>query len=86
MRALFNPKLTKGSVEKAVASLDGVVDGIRAGLVVDLPETEANDGHLHDYWMAHSASSCSPQPPACFVGPHLMSAVELDGRGNHGVK
>jgi hypothetical protein len=37
---------TTSTVEQPVASLDGIVYGIRASVVVDLPETEADLGHL----------------------------------------
>jgi len=35
-----------GAVKQTVASLDGVVDLVGAGVVVHLPKTEANEGHL----------------------------------------
>jgi hypothetical protein len=34
------------AVKEAVAGLDGVVDLVGAGVVVDLPKTEAHQGHL----------------------------------------
>ena len=37
---------TTGTIKQSVSSLDGVVDGIRAGGVVDFPQTEAYLGHL----------------------------------------
>jgi hypothetical protein len=39
-------KRTAGTIEETVASLDGVVDLVGTGVVVDLPETEAHEGHL----------------------------------------
>lgn len=38
--------LTAGTIEEAVSDLDGVVDGIGSNVVVDLPETEADLGHV----------------------------------------
>lgn len=35
-----------GTVEESVSNLDGVVDSVGASVVVDLPETEANERHL----------------------------------------
>jgi hypothetical protein len=37
---------TTGAIKQSVTSLDGIVHSIRAGGVVDLPQTEANLGHL----------------------------------------
>ena len=37
---------TTGTVEKTVSSLDGVVDSVGASVVVDLPQTKANEWHL----------------------------------------
>jgi hypothetical protein len=37
---------TASAVKQTVASLDGVVDGVGAGLVGDLPQTKAHDGHV----------------------------------------
>lgn len=38
--------LTAGTIEEAVSDLDGVVDRIGSNAGVDLPETEANLGHV----------------------------------------
>lgn len=38
--------LTTGTIEQAVASLDGVVDLVSASVVVDLPQAKAHEGHL----------------------------------------
>ena len=37
---------TAGAVKEAVAGLDGVVDLVGAGVVVDLPQAEADERHL----------------------------------------
>lgn len=37
---------TAGAVKQTVSFLDGVVDLVRAGVVVHLPETEAHEGHV----------------------------------------
>ena len=37
---------TAGTVKEAITSLDGIVDDIGGDGVVDLPEAEANLGHL----------------------------------------
>jgi hypothetical protein len=37
---------TTSSIKQPVSSLDGIVDGVGAGVVVDFPETEADLGHL----------------------------------------
>ena len=38
--------LTASAVKESVSGLDGVVDNVRAGVIVDLPETETNQRHL----------------------------------------
>ena len=37
---------TTGTIEETVAGLDGVVDGVGASVVVDLPEPKSHHGHL----------------------------------------
>jgi hypothetical protein len=37
---------TTGAIEQAVSSFDSIVDGVRAGVVVNLPQTKADLGHL----------------------------------------
>lgn len=37
---------TAGAVKAAVASLDGLVNLVRAGVIVDLPQTKAHEGHV----------------------------------------
>lgn len=37
---------TASAVKQTVTSLDGVVDSVGASVVVDLPETEAHEGHF----------------------------------------
>jgi hypothetical protein len=39
-------KLTTSTIEQTVTSLDSLVDLVGASVVVDLPQTEAHDGHL----------------------------------------
>ena len=39
-------QLTTGTVKESVARLDGVVDSVGTGGIVDLPETETNERHL----------------------------------------
>lgn len=38
--------LTASTVEQTVSNLDGIVNRIRGRRIVDLPETEAHEGHL----------------------------------------
>lgn len=38
--------LTTGTIEQAVTSLDSAVDLVRAGVVVDLPQAKAHEGHF----------------------------------------
>lgn len=40
------PERTTGAIEEAVAGLDRVVNGVGTGVIVDLPQTEANKRHL----------------------------------------
>lgn len=37
---------TASTIEETVAGLDGLVDGVSADGVVDLPQTEAHEGHV----------------------------------------
>jgi hypothetical protein len=37
---------TAGAVKQTVAGLDGIVDGVGADVVVDLPQAETHKGHL----------------------------------------
>ena len=37
---------TACTVKQAIASFDGIVDLVGAGVVVDLPATEADEGHV----------------------------------------
>lgn len=37
---------TASTVKETVSNLDGVVDRVGASVVVDLPQTEAHDGHI----------------------------------------
>lgn len=37
---------TAGAVKAAVAGLDGFVDLVGAGVIVDLPQTKAHKGHV----------------------------------------
>ena len=43
---MFGLPLTAGTIEKAITSLDGVVDDIGSDRGVDLPEAEAHLGHV----------------------------------------
>ena len=59
----MNQRRTAGTVKKAVAALDGIVDLVGAGVVVHLPQTEADKGHVMaavelDRWSTH-AGVCS---------------------------
>jgi hypothetical protein len=38
--------LTASTVKQSVSSLDGIVDSVRTGSVVDLPQSKANLRHL----------------------------------------
>jgi hypothetical protein len=38
--------LTASTVEQSVSSLDGIVDSVCAGSIVDLPQSKANLRHL----------------------------------------
>jgi len=48
---------TTGTVEEAVSSLDGIVDSVGASIVVDLPQTKANEWHLFKSVSKSSSSS-----------------------------
>lgn len=39
-------KLTAGTVEQTISNLDGIINRVGGGRIVDLPETEAYEGHL----------------------------------------
>jgi nicotinamide mononucleotide (NMN) deamidase PncC len=42
----LNEALTTGTIEQTITSLDGVVHLVSAGVVVDLPQAEAHEGHF----------------------------------------
>ena len=45
-KVLGENRHTACAIEESVAGLDGIVDGVGAGVVVDLPQTEADLRHL----------------------------------------
>lgn len=40
------PRRTAGAVKASIARFDGVVDLVCAGIVVYLPESESDNGHV----------------------------------------
>lgn len=38
--------LTAGTVEQTISDLDGVINRVGGGRIVNLPETEAHEGHV----------------------------------------
>lgn len=70
---------TAGTVKESVTSLDGVVDSVGTGGVVDLPETETNERHLR----ARSAECHGDQQEHGQLATHLAAVVKLDSWSNH---
>ena len=51
-------KYTRGAVEETIAGFDRIVDGLGAGVIVDLPQTETHQGHFMSAIELDSLSCC----------------------------
>lgn len=74
--------LTSSTVEKAVSSLDGVIDLVCAGVVVHLPQADPNrsmSGSCQLRLRKGSEARRINSPKA--DERHLVAAVHLDSRG-----
>ena len=77
-RTLVNGKirrLTTCTVKESVARLDGVVDSIGAGIIVDFPKSERGSACFLD----QLEDGYSPKANK----GHLVAAIELDGGRSH---